>query len=247
MIDRFSVELTSTDISNMKNLNGYQMYGCLAALFKEETADRLHNNIRSPISQNIIFNDKKIIWEINSFDELLSEEITDILHENTVFHAQKANTFLSVESVEHERIKNFSDIRKKTSALIGHKYIDMNFRTTTALKKNGEFLIFPDMELILKNLWNNWNMIFPDTPFDDEDAFRLLVKGVYISSYRLNSSIYRMKGNDIRGFYGILTVAHRLSQPMQEIFTALLVLSQYSGTGVKTTLGMGKTNISISN
>ena len=247
MIDHFSVILTSSDISNMKTLNGYQMYGCLAALFKEETADRLHNNTRSPISQNIIFNDNKIIWEINSFDELLSEETADILHQNKVFHAQKADMLLSVESVEHERIENFSDIRKKTSALIGHKYIDMNFRTTTALKKNGEFLVFPDMEMILKNLWNNWNMIFPDTPFDDEDAFRLLVRGVYISSYRLNSSIYRMKGNDIRGFYGILTVAHRLSQPMQEIFTALLVLSQYSGTGVKTTLGMGKTNISISN
>lgn len=249
MIDHFSVKLTSSDMLNIKSLNGYQIYGCLAALFKEETAEWLHHNIRSPLSQNITHDltDNKIIWEINSFDEILSEEIAEIFADTKEFHAQKAGMFLSVESIEHEQIKSFSDIRRRSSVLTDKRYVELNFRTTTALKRNGEFLIFPDMELILKNWWNNWNMIFPDTPFDDEDAFRLLVRGTYISSYRLSSSTYRMKGNDIKGFYGSVTVGNRLSEPMKELLNSLFVLSEYSGTGVKTTLGMGKTQFAVSN
>lgn len=246
MIDHFSVILTSSDPFN-KSLNGYQIYGCLAAMMKEETAQWLHDNIRSPISQNIIFDqqEQKFIWEINSFDDILSEEINDILETNREFYAQKAGMLLTTDEIAYERIENFSDIRLRSSKLMDKKYISLNFCTTTALKKNGAFLVFPDMELILKNWWNNWNIIFPDTPFDDEDAFQLLVKGTYIASYHISSSVYRMKGNDIRGFFGSMTIGNRLSQPMKELLNALLVLCEYSGTGVKTTLGMGKTIITI--
>ena len=52
-----------------------------------------------------------------------------------------------------------------------------------------------------------------------------------------------MKGNDIRGFYGSITIGSRLSPPMKELLCALLYFSQYSGIGVKTALGMGKTKI----
>jgi len=246
MINHFLVTMRSQ--GKMKEfLNGYQMYGCLAAMMKTETAQWLHDNIRSPLSQNIIFDkqNQKFIWEINSFDELLSDEIAEILQKNKEFHAQKADMYFSTESIRHEQIKGFADIRPLSAKLMEEKYISLDFLTTTALKKNGAFLVFPDMEMILRNWWNSWNMIFPDTPFDDEDAFLLLVKGTFISSYHISSSVYRMKGNDIRGFYGNMIIGNRLSHPMKELLHALMVMSEYSGTGVKTTLGMGKTCISI--
>lgn len=73
----------------------------------------------------------------------------------------------------------------RSAALMERKNVRLNFLTATALKQNGEFLLFPDMELILKNLWNSWNAIFPETPFNDENALRLLVRGTYITSYHL--------------------------------------------------------------
>ena len=248
MIDHFSVMLHSSSAPNEHKLNGYQIYACLLSMLKEKTAEWLHENSRSPISQNIITvtKDNSILWDINVFDEILADEISEALAKTKEFHTQKADILLSIDSVDHQRIKNFSDIRRRSSGLTDQKNIRMNFQTATALKKNGEFLLFPDMELILKNLWSSWNNIFSETPFDDEDALSLLVRGTYITSYHLSSSVYRMKGNNIRGFYGNIIIGNRLSEPMKELLNALLVLSEYSGTGVKTALGMGKTTIQIS-
>ncbi len=166
-----------------------------------------------------------------------------MLSDTKEFHAQKAGIDLYIDSVKHEELKDFSDIRKQSIQLMKSGNTEIYFRTTTALKKDGEFLLFPDMELILKNWWNTWNSIFPNNPFDDEDALRLILKNTYIQSYRLSSSIHRMKGNNIKGFYGNMTIGNRLSEPMRELLNALLVMSEYSGTGVKTALGMGKTTI----
>ena len=226
-----------------EKLNGYQMYGCLMSMLKEETAEWLHENSRSPISQHIIYDKNSFQWEINLFDEILSYEIGEVLSDTKEFHAQKAGIDLYIDSVKHEELKDFSDIRKQSIQLMKSGNTEIYFRTTTALKKDGEFLLFPDMELILKNWWNTWNSIFPNNPFDDEDALRLILKNTYIQSYRLSSSIHRMKGNNIKGFYGNMTIGNRLSEPMRELLNALLVMSEYSGTGVKTALGMGKTTI----
>lgn len=70
-----------------------------------------------------------------------------------------------------------------------------------------------------------------------------MMKGTYIKSYHLSGSIYPMKGNSIRGFYGSITIGNRLSEPIRELLYALFVMSEYSGTGVKTALGMGKTSV----
>lgn len=245
MIDHFSVMLSSSSPLNAHRLNGYQIYACLLSLLSKETAEQLHQNNRSPISQSIIpdKNGSNILWDINVFDEGLADEIQELLEKTKEFYARKSDITLNIDHTTHKTIRIFSDIRKISSALIEQKNIQMDFQTTTALKKNGEFMLFPDMELILNNLWNNWNNIFPETPFDDEDALRLLVRGTNIVSYHLSSSVYRMKGNNIRGFYGNIIVGNRLSEPMKELLYALLVLSEYSGTGVKTALGMGKTRI----
>lgn len=238
---------SQNELSNDKriSINGYQIYACLLEMLSPETAERLHENIRSPISQNIVKdkNSGKYIWEINSFDNELSEELSDILKVSRTFHAEKADTEFRIESVKRDYIGGFRDIRQRTSALMEQSRIKLDICTTAALKKSGEFLLFPDIELIIKNLWKRWNDVFPDNPFDDDDALALLLHGVYISAYDLSSSIYRMKGNDIRGFYGSITIGSRLSPPMKELLCALLYFSQYSGIGVKTALGMGKTKI----
>ncbi len=248
MIEHFSVLLQPSAAGKEQKLNGYQLYGCLLEMLPSETAEWLHENSRTPISQNIIAcpAENGFLWEINVFEEDLAAEISEALVKTKEFYAQKADILLKINRVDLQSIKNFSDIRSRSAALMEKKNIRLNFLTATALKQNGEFLLFPDMELILKNLWNSWNTIFPETPFDDEDALRLLVRGTYITSNQLSSSIYRMKGNNIRGFYGNIIIGSRLSEPMKELLYALLMLSEYSGTGVKTTLGMGKTAIQLS-
>ena len=247
MINHFSVKLGSSVQSDEQKLTGYQIYACLLSMLKEETAEFLHENSRSPISQNILARSGKgeFLWEINVFYDTLADEIAGVLAGTKEFYAKKADIRLMIDSVQHTTVKNFADIRSRGAAMADRRNIKFDFQTTTALKKSSEFLLFPDMELMLKNWWNSWNIIFPDTPFDDEDALNLLLRGVYITSYHLSSSVYRMKGNNIKGFFGSITIGNRLSEPMKELLNALLVLSEYSGTGVKTALGMGKTTISF--
>ncbi len=249
MIDNFRVKLHCETGTDFKGCSGYHVYACLMEMLSEETAEYLHLNEKTPLSQNIEFSksDSTAVWNINSFDERISAELENALEKQSEFLVEKIGTVLHKDSLERKRISGFAELRKETDGLLESGTANLGFATTTALKKNGKFLLFPDMELILKNLWNSWNNIFPEQYLEDEDALKLLLMGTYITSYELSSSHYKMKGNAIRGFYGRITVGSRLSVPMKELFCALLALSQYSGTGVKTALGMGKTILSEHN
>ena len=243
MIRNFDIRLTNTQSGSSK-LTGYHLYACLLSMLSSETADALHENQRSPLSQSVIYSDDgSLLWRISSFDDELSEEIAAALSRAQSITAEKAGAELKISSIAEQRIGGFQDILGLASGFTGSDRIRLSFTTTTALKKSGEFLVFPDAELIIKNLWSSWNAVFPETPFDDDDALALIVGSTNITAYHLSSSIYRMKGSGIRGFFGSLTLGTRLSEPMRILLYCLLVFSQFSGTGVKTALGMGRTSV----
>ena len=76
-------------------------------MLKAETAEWLHKNSRSPISQHITYDGDKFQWDINLFDGILSNEIGEVLSNTREFHAQKADIDLYIDNVEHEELKDF--------------------------------------------------------------------------------------------------------------------------------------------
>ena len=131
MIDHFSVLLQPSAAGKEQKLNGYQLYGCLLEMLPSETAEWLHENSRTPISQNIIAcpAENGFLWEINVFEEDLAAEISEALAKTKEFYAQKADILLKINRVDLQSIKNFSDIRSRSAALMEKKNIRLNFLT----------------------------------------------------------------------------------------------------------------------
>lgn len=98
---------------------------------------------------------------------------------------------------------------------------------------------FPQERLILQSLLNRWNAFSGDYPIEDEDAIRMLERGIHFGDYALRSQRYPLKATSIPGFMGDLTMISRLPAPIQELWTTLLRFAPYSGIGIKTALGMG--------
>jgi hypothetical protein len=81
------------------------------------------------------------------------------------------------------------------------------------------------------------------TVIDDEDATAMLINGLRISSYRLSSGYYPLKGAKIPGFIGEVTLTARLPSALMELAKPLLYFSRYGGTGIKYALGMGGVDV----
>ena len=245
MIDHYKIDLSFDNSQIFRSNPGYALYGCLMDMLPYELCEQMHENAKTPISQNIEYNNISgtAVWNISSFDKELSAVLDKLFKEKLEFTIERDGIVLSLESLERTHISGFADMRKYSDKISGNQNMTLQFLTTTALKKNGEFLIFPDLELIIDNLWNQWNIVFPNNPLDDEEVLRLIKHLSQINTYNLSSSRYKMKGCSIRGFYGKLTVTNRLSAPLREILAVLFAFAEFNGVGVKNALGMGKASI----
>ena len=246
MIDHYKLNLNYSNENGFKGNPGYRIYGCLMERLPYDLGERMHENAKTPISQNIEYNNKKgeAHWCVSSFDEELSAELDDLFKEGGEFSIEQDGIVLRTESVERTHINGFSDIRKLSESISDSYSMTLHFRTTTALKKNGMFVPYPELELLIDNLWNQWNVVFPDNSFDDDEVLKLIKLQTSVGGYNLSSSKYRMKGATISGFYGRLTINNRLSAPLRELLAALFTFAEFNGIGVKNALGMGKTVIS---
>ncbi len=125
------------------------------------------------------------------------------------------------------------------------KRVEIRFLTPTAFKQAGRYAIFPQERLLLQSLLGRWNYLCPDYPLTDEDAISALLEGIHIVDYALRTTRYRMKDTAIPGFCGKIQVEAKLPLPLLELWGALVCLAPYGGIGIKTTLGMGGTQISF--
>ena len=125
------------------------------------------------------------------------------------------------------------------------KRVEIRFLTPTAFKQAGRYAIFPQERLLLQSLLGRWNYLCPDYPLTDEDAISALLEGIHIVDYALRTTRYWMKDTAIPGFCGKIQVEAKLPLPLLELWGALVCLAPYGGIGIKTTLGMGGTQISF--
>jgi len=247
MIKQYRISLKADNNSALSAISSYYMYGMLTELLEPDYASFLHENSFSPISQYIRINPAagSAEWTINLLGSEAINQISPVLESNSYFYITGCNCQLTVQDLSicllpsDEALigcaRKLPDIAKPT----------MEFISPTSFKSYGEYLIFPSVEHIIRNLVNRWNSYSQSYVINDEDAVVALIQGIKIAGYRLQSSHFRLKGASIPGFKGEVRFSTRLSIPIAELFKILLFFSEYSGVGIKTSLGMGATKYKI--
>lgn len=124
----------------------------------------------------------------------------------------------------------------------GKKHFTIEFLTPTSFKSNGRYIIMPDLRLIYQSLMNKYSA-FSDMDMYDEETLEQLAANSSISQYRLKSLYFPIERVKIPAFKGEITIKVHGSDTMARYIRLLMRFGEYSGVGIKASMGMGAIRI----
>jgi CRISPR-associated endoribonuclease Cas6 len=245
MITRYCSVIESTGNIPLRFGSGYPLYGALmAAMANDAFGDVLHEPEATPVSQYVKYiSPGRGEWVVNLLGAAAAERLGPLLDTLETLRLNMPDTPLRITEKKRETLPNLRALLDASQINISAERIKLTFRTVTSFKSVGEYAIFPTIPWIINSLINKWNQVWPASVIEDEDAAAMLVKGLRISSYRLSSGLYPLKGIKIPGFTGEIILTARLPAALVELLKPLIYFSRYSGVGIKCALGMGGVNV----
>ena len=123
------------------------------------------------------------------------------------------------------------------------RYINIQFISPTAFKKDGRYVFYPDIRCIFQSLMNKYDAAVSDEVMADEDTLEQLCENAQIAGYDLKSVSFSLEGVRIPSFIGKLTIKMHGTTTMVNFANMLFRFGTYSGIGIKTSLGMGSFKI----
>ena len=235
MINHYELTLLPPPGQTLFSGWAYRLYSWLLSQLSPEEGERFHSQAEHPISQYLCIEQGKAVWHISLLNEEAYALFSPVLDTVESMGLRRGTVFVSERrqfSTEYRDLALSSQDNPSQIAVL-------QLLTPMAFKQGGRYVAFPQERLILQSLLNRWNAFSGDYPIEDDDAIRMLERGIHFGDYTLRSQRYPLKATSIPGFMGELTMISRLPAPMQELWTALLRFAPYSGIGIKTALGMG--------
>ena len=203
----------------------------------EDFGEMVHKPVLHPYSQYLKKEGNNWFWVVNTLSEDADISIQNALQRINVIRLQKHYMEVGIELCCQKK-QSYDELKQIFLCTDHSGYFRIQFLTPTAFKRQGEYLIFPDLFCIYQSLINRFNSI---TGMDilNEDALKELLEQSRIVQYRLNSTYFSLERVKIPSFYG--TISIRVNGPalMKRFVNMLFLFGEYSGIGIKTAIGMG--------
>lgn len=235
MYAELRMELDSKEI-NFQQSSNFQ--GVIMEAISAVYAARLHGNQLNPYSQCILKENDKVIWSIKTLNEEAYENIILSLSKCSDITLKKRHISIPVYNKtvqmkeEKELIKEFYE--KKCP-----KYLEMKFQTSTSFKRDGKYVIYPDLRLIYSSLMRKYSAASQEFEMFDEETLEALVEQSEIVRYRLQTIPFPLEKIKITGFVGNICIHVKGPETMARYIRMLLEFGEFSGVGIKTGMGMG--------
>lgn len=220
--------------------SGSLFQGFLMEKIEPEYASKLHNLTTNPYSQYINRTKEGTYWNISATNrEAYEKIITPILELDHVIIEDK-DLKLKILDKNLNIIKREDFIEKNLFESFDSKEVEFKFLTPTAFKKNNRYVIIPEPGLIFQNLIRKFDSSGEEEIFS-YDLLQEINNSVYISRYNLRSRLFYLEKTKIPGFVGSLSMRLETNREILNILKLLNKFSEFSGTGIKSSMGMGGT------
>lgn len=241
MLVSYELKLKINDLKNYKIYNwGSVLQGVLLEDIESQYVEKLHNMKYNPYSQYIYLNeDNEYVWRINTIGEEAYNNIlkNNILNKQFIVVKQKD---IQIDIIEKKLISftNINELFKKwficndASNTIRYKIL-----TPVSYKINNKYVIVPDIDMILSNIINKWNSF--STNHIDKDIYEEYILKTFISNYNIRTTTFYIEQVKIKSYIGEIEIKINANQMMTNILNLLFEFAQYSGLGIKTSMGMG--------
>lgn len=239
MLTRFQLILIPDTPCRPRAEWSYPLYASLLQRAPEEFGEMAHRDEVTPISQFLAIKGADIIWNISLLGEACERTLGPLLETIDGFDLHREGVHLSVSKRSVTRISDVDELLEMAATHSGRHHLQ--FRTPAAFKHRGKYINLPTTRLIVQNLIKKWNGCILECPIDDEDGggMEALAAGLRCGQFHLKSRDYYLKGHPVSGFVGEITIKNELTGFQRQLADALLLFAEFSGIGMKTTLGMG--------
>ena len=121
---------------------------------------------------------------------------------------------------------------------------DLKFTTPTAFAQGSTHLALPVVNLMFRSWLERWNHFAPVYLGSDE-LIAYLSQAVLLKHHKIQTRSHQLPRGYINGFVGQVTlqIPYRTDSLLAHVANLLVQYSHYAGTGIKTRLGMGQTNL----
>ena len=233
-------KLVFTFKNNSNKLN-YTISSCMHGMIMEaissKDAEHLHNLSINPYSQNIFFDKEYMYWTINGLNEYAYNNILMPLMNIDNFYIK--NIDISLELVKKTiEIYDLDDLFMKSIQENHNRFVEIKFNTTTAFKSQGEYIFFPDFSLILKSIMTKHDSV-SEYKIDGEEILEHFIENIEIRDYNLRTKRFKVNNIYIPGFIGCIKIYIKGPKQLVSLFHYLVDFSEFSGIGIKSSLGMG--------
>lgn len=246
---KIGIELSLPENTKINSNMGSVFHGLLMELMDSDEASRLHDEsaIR-PYSQYVHYDrDYQVpVWCINILDESVEKRVVPYILENIgvpVKLEQKGYSIIMKGIIYDKKIDYDMIADDIFLANTINRTVNIDFITTTSFKKNGRFVVMPELYLIFQSLINKWNAFSVDNKIEEDDLAKSLAEMCEIYKYRLSSKLFSVDGKNIYGFAGEMSIRIHGNDMVKRIILLLLSFAEYSGIGTKTALGMGAVRV----
>lgn len=243
MIVKLNVQLDLPNHLRTNNI-GSVLHGVLIELLPEETAEQLHQlSSYNPLKQRILFTKEEADWEIVSLLPDLGEQVIQIFGQRKEIFLKRHNVSVNVKKVAIERFEVGQMIKDVFSKDDLTHFINIRVCSPMSFKSEGQYDIFPDIKKFFRSIMLTFDSFFSEYQMYDRDTLEYLADQVKIVSYQLRSTKFHLEGISIPSFSGLITFRVRGPQTFVQLVHFLIAFGEFSGVGIKTSLGMGKYKI----
>ena len=196
-----------------------KFHGFLMEQLDSDYVDYLHQQQTNPYATKIIQGKENTQWVVH----LLTDDL-------------EAKAFMTLFEIQELGADKLLEIFNSED---NQTYFSIIFETPTGFKSQGSYVIFPTMRLIFQSLMQKYGRLVENQPEIEEDTLDYLSEHSTITNYRLETSYFRVHRQRIPAFRGKLTFKVQGAQTLKAYVKMLLTFGEYSGLGMKTSLGMG--------
>ena len=227
---------------------GSVMHGVLMEKFSESEKESLHSQGLKPFTQHLtVDKNNNVSWRVCGLTERIEERLMEIFTAD--FNDRE--WYLKQKGYALKFGKDIKIVKKSYTKIAEECFVQSSFkrkfrlkmRTPMGFKKDGEYVMFPSVELIIKSLYSKWQTFSKELCLDDEKVCTDLCENTHISGYNLKSTRFSLEGTSVRSFIGAIEIGQSGPDALVRLGRMLFKYSMFCGVGMKATLGMGGVEI----
>lgn len=226
----------SSDLLTYRNSSNLQ--GVIMETIPEEYAALLHQGHMNPYSQFLLTEQERKRWFIRTMNKEAYENLLLPMKKLDEFSLKSGQ--ISARITERtERFSSEDDLVKEFFDDDGPHNLEIRFLSPTAFKKDGRYVIYPDLKLIYGSLTRRFNTVSEAFDMTDPEMLEQLVSHSQITRYYLRTVRFPLEGVSVAGFTGTLGLYIHGADALARYARMLFRFGQFSGVGIKTGMGMG--------